>query len=307
MESLQNIKSRRRAVLNVGQITKAMEVVSTTKMRRAQEVAINSRNYAFHALSLLEKLSSNSPIENPLAEHREIKKTLLVISASDKGLTGAFNAQVLRAADKLITSKKFDQNNLAIVAIGKKAANYALKKKLNLVASFYEVGDYVDPEETSAINDILIQGFLKKEWDEVTIISTHFLTALKQEVLIRELLPINFKKIRQTVKEIIPETGRYSNIVNLQNNQPETIDYIFEPSPSQALNALIPHLIKMQIYHLILEANASEHSARRVAMKTASDNADDLGNELNLTYNKARQANITRELIEITSTQTALT
>ncbi len=306
MESLQSIKSRLRAVKNVGQITKAMEVVSATKMRRAQEIALNSRAYAFTALHLLEKLARNNPVQNTLTTERPVKKTCLVIVASDKGLTGAFNTQVFRATDRFLTKENLKSESLDVITIGKKSTMYASKKKLNLVGTFYEVGDYIEPEEVEPISKLIIEGFEKNTWDRVITISTHFRTALKQETLIRQILPVDFLKIREIVKEIVPEHGRFSDIIETYNGNNEEIEYIFEPSPEETISVLISHLVKMQIYHLILEANASEHSARRVAMKTASDNADELGGELNLTYNKARQSNITGELIEITSTQNAL-
>ncbi|MBI3589468.1 MAG: ATP synthase F1 subunit gamma [Candidatus Liptonbacteria bacterium] len=306
MESLQTTKTRRRAVENVGQITKAMEVVSATKMRRAQEVALNSRPYAFEAIHLLEKLSKNTPVQTILTTERPVKKTLLVIIASDKGLTGAFNTQVFRVTDRLLESEHFTSDNLTVVAVGKKTHAYAIRKKLNLISSFYGVGDFVKPGEVEPIAKFLIDGFKKGDWDKVITISTHFRTALKQETLTRQILPVDFEKIRETIKEIVPEHGRYSDIIEKQNGNHVETEYIFEPTPATAIEFLIPHLVKLQIYHLILEANASEHSARRVAMKTASDNAEDLANTLTLEYNKARQSNITRELIEITSTQTAL-
>lgn len=306
MESLQQTKSRLKAVRNVGQITKAMEVVAATKMRRAQEVALNSRPYAFEAIHLLEKLSKNIPVKTVLTTDRPVKKTLLVIIASDKGLTGAFNTQVMRATDRFLESGNFTNDNLAVVAVGKKTVAYASKKKLNVAHSFLGVGDFVKPIEVEPIAKFLIDGFKKSEWDRVISISTHFRTALKQETLTRQILPVDFQKIRETIKEIVPEHGRYSDIIESRNNNRDQTEYIFEPSPSTAIELLIPHLVKLQIYHFILEANASEHSARRVAMKTASDNAEDLFGELTLDYNKTRQASITRELIEITSTQTAL-
>ncbi len=306
MESLQSTKSRLRAVKNVGQITKAMEVVAATKMRRAQETALNSRAYAFEAMRLLEKLSKNSGVSNVLTDNRPVKKTLLVIVASDKGLTGAFNTQVFRTTDKLINSGEFTNENLTVIAIGKKSTAYALRKRLNLNTSFFEVGDYVEPEEVEPISKLIVGGFVKGEWDKVITVSTHFQTALRQETLSRQILPVDFEKIRETIKELVPEHGRYADFKNGNGENHEEIEYIFEPTPESAINQLLPHLVKMQIYHLILEANASEHSARRVAMKTASDNAEDLAKNLTMEYNKVRQATITRELIEITSTQNAL-
>lgn len=305
MESLQATKTRRKAVQNVGQITKAMEVVSATKMRRAQEVALNSRPYAFEAIHLLEKLSKNTPTQNILTTERPVKKTLLLIVASDKGLTGAFNTQVFRATDRLLESEGFTNENLAVIAVGKKTANYAIKKKLNVIKSFQGVGDFAKPEEVAPLTQILLDGFKNGDWDKVVTVSTHFRTALRQETLTRQILPVDFGKIRETIKEIVPEHGRYSDIVESKAKD-EEVEYIFEPTSKIVVEFLIPHLVKLQIYHLVLEANASEHSARRVAMKTASDNAKDLADSLTLEYNKARQASITRELIEITSTQTAL-
>lgn len=313
MESLQQIKSRLGAVKNVGQITKAMEIVAATKMRRAQEIALASRPYGFKVFELLEKISRGAPIKNPLTIHRPVEKTLVVIVASDKGLTGAFNTQVFRAADKFFKedSKNDSRHTFLAVPIGKKVHRYALRKNLEITKEFYGVGDYVKPEEVEPIANLIIEGFEKGEWDRVIAISTHFRTALTQETLTRQILPVDFEKIKETMEEVIPERGRYADIDKEEARRASLaiereIDYIFEPSPEEAINSLVPHLLKMQIYHLILEANASEHSARRLAMKTASDNADELAGELNLSYNKARQESITKEIIEITSTQTAL-
>ena len=309
MESIQNIKNRSKAVKNVSQITKAMEIVAATKMRKAQQVALSSRPYALRTFELLERLSLESKISSPLMDNRPVKKTLLVLVASDKGLTGAFNAQVIRATDKFLEKNK-NQNFIAL-AIGKKANKHALRKKMEVVREFYGVGDYATPEEVAPISKLIIDGFLNKKWDNAITISTNFISALKQEPLIRQILPVDIEKIRQTMRDIIPEHGRYADLAKNEidkyfKQKAREIEYIFEPTPEQAINSLIPHLVKMQIYHLILEANASEHSARRVAMKNASDNAEEILEELTLVYNKARQASITNELIEITSTQNAL-
>lgn len=299
MESVHHIKSRIKAVSNVGQITKAMEVVAATKMRRSQEVALRSRPYAFGALELLSQISRVAPLKNELAESRPVKNTLFIIVASDKGLTGSFNAQVLRLAEKILTS------NFCVAAVGKKATAYAEKKKFKIAGNFHGFGDFINPDEVMPLAEFAIEGFRSGKWDKVVAISTHFRTALLQETLTRQILPVDFGRIRETIDAIVPERGRFAEAkVREENAVPE--EYIFEPSPAEALNFLIPQLVKMQIYHLILEANASEHSARRVAMKTASDNAEKLSGELNLIYNKARQSGITKEIIEITSTLTAL-
>ena len=307
MESLQTIKSRLRAVNNIGKITRAMEVVAATKMRKAQEWAINSRAYAWHALELLARLSSNKIINVPLLEDREIKHTLILLVSSDRGLVGSFNNQLFRLVDDYMKSNWLTKENSSVIVIGKKALNYSQKNGYRIVEQFLNFGNLSKPEQMDVVSKIMIDGFLSKKWDRVVTVSMNFKTTLTQTVSLRELMPVNFDAIKKTVRGIVPEHGRYAGLKDITDTEvaPNT-DYIFEPSQEVILNNLIPHLIKMQLYHLMLEANASEHSARRVAMKTASDNADEVSGKLSMDYNKVRQSNITRELIEITSTQSAL-
>ncbi|MDP2668992.1 MAG: ATP synthase F1 subunit gamma [bacterium] len=328
-ESLQNIKSRLGAVKNIGQITKAMEVVSATKMRKSQETALGSRPYAFFALELLEKLLKTGDLQKiniPLSASREIKKTLVVVVASDRGLAGSFNSQIFRTVDALLAKDKFagePAHEFVFVAVGKKAENYVLSSKggpasgwkNNLIAKFHGFGDFIETREVSPLAEFLTEGYLKEKFDRVLVASTHFRTALFQEVLTRQILPFDLRDIEKTVKEIVPERGRYAeNAISYTPYAAEhtaygvrhATDYILEPTPAEILNSLIPHLFKMQVYHIILEANASEHSARRVAMKSAADNADEISTDLSISYNKVRQASITSELIEITGTQSAL-
>lgn len=304
MESLQSIKSRIKAVRNIGQITKAMEVVAATKMRKSQQIALDSRPYAFKALQLLSVLSKYSPIKSRLMGANKIKNTLLIIMTSDRGLAGPFNSQVIKTADKFI--EEYSEKSKAVLnvaVVGKKAMAYASKKGIKPNFQFSGFGDHIKPSETDSLADSIIKGFLDKRWGKVVTISTHFRTTLKQEVLKREILPINLNSIQDSITEIIPKHGRFSELRDSSYKLQDTgsIDYIFEPVPEKIIEQLVDHLVRMEIYHLVLEANASEHSARMVAMKTASDNAKELSENLNLEYNKARQAGITKELIEITS------
>ncbi len=304
MESLQGLKTRKAAVKNVGTITKAMEVVSATKMRKSQEVALRTRPYAIEALRLLRKVAQLAG-ETQWTRERPVKKTLIVVMASDRGLTGSFNAQVLRAADAIINIESA-KSAIAILAVGKKVVRYGDMRGLELAGSFSGFGDVVSFEDAVPMADIIINGFIGGEWDRVLTISTHFRTTLKQEVLAREFLPTNIERIAETIREIAPEHGRFAQIAKDTARDISDIPYIIEPSPQILFDVLVPYLLRMQAYHLVLEANASEHSARRVAMKTASDNADDLASALALSYNKMRQAAITKEIIEITGTQNAL-
>ncbi|MEI6494639.1 MAG: ATP synthase F1 subunit gamma [bacterium] len=314
MESLQGLKSRLKAVKNVGQITKAMEVVAATKMRKAQEQALISRPYAFAVLKLLEKVSVNSEIESPLLFEREIKNTLVLVLASDKGLAGSFNSQIFRLAEQFFNTDDYrtrEGHNYQLIPIGKKAVTYANKKSFAVPAHFNGLGDVTEPGEIEEISKFISDGFLAEKWDRVVVFYTNFRSALKQEAMMRQILPADVKKIHQTLREIVPEYGRYSDksdaeLIKEGVFSAEQFDYILEPTPAGLASALIPHLVKMQLYHIFLEAKASEHSARRMAMKTASDNAEELSGDLQLEYNKLRQTKITGELMEITGTLTTL-
>jgi F-type H+-transporting ATPase subunit gamma len=304
MESAQNIKRRTKSVTNINQITKAMELVAATKMRRSQEIALASRPYAFAALDILAHIAAaeNTGIAVPLLEKRLIEKRAVMLVTSDKGLAGSFNSAVIRAAEQFFEEHhEVSKDRDTFIAIGQKAAAY-LEKRMSLHKKFVRVGDYTTMEETQPIADFLVGGFLRGEWDEVLILSTHFRTALRQDVVLRRLLPVNIEDIRETAREIVPETGRFSDLRDYGNRENAGVaDYLIEPSPEAVINDLVRHLVVMQIYHMILEANASEHAARRAAMKSASDNAEELAGDLMLLYNKSRQAGITREIVEITA------
>jgi len=302
MESKQKIKQHIKSVKNIGQITKAMELVAATKMRRAEEVALSSRPYSFLALDLLGSLSKLEGVVLPeILTKREIKKTAVVVITSDKGLAGAFNNNVLKKFDEFI--KKDGVENKIFIAVGKKAGDYLLK--FNPYKIFLKYGDYTKIEQIKPLAELLINGFLNKEWDRVLVFSMHFKSALSQVPLMQEILPVDFNSVLKTLEEIIPETGKFSEYKKEKQlfafKNLKALDYLIEPSPEILLDELGKHLILIQIYHLILEANASEHAARRFAMKNAGDNAQKLSFELNLFYNKARQDAITKELIEITS------
>lgn len=313
MDSLQATKSRLRAVRNIGQITKAMEVVSANKMRRAQEVALASRPYAITALEILGRVAANAPIPTTLMAPRPVAATAILVVSSDRGLAGAFNTAVFRKTEEFLANdaeyRSRPEHRYVFVTVGRKATAYGTKRRWDIAAKFEGFGDYARLEEVAPLADRLIAGFTSGSWDRVIAVSTHFRSTLRQDTIVRQILPTDMGKIRETVNELVPERGRYAELAENGGNGGRNgwpIDFIFEPTPAEALAALVPHLVAMQIYHLFLEANASEHSARRVAMKNASDNADDLSGKLVISYNKARQASITKELLEITATQSAL-
>lgn len=294
-----------KSVNNIAQITKAMEMVSANKMRRSQETALRSRPYALTALELLHELSRRSPHLPILMEQREIKNILIVVVAADKGLAGSLNSNVFRFFERQLGELRSTHVSATFfyVGVGKKSEEYLTRKNIIPVISFAGFGDHAETDGTKPLADFLINGYEAKSWDKVFVLSTHFRTTLRQDVLLREFLPISESGLEKTIKEITPEYGRYAdNDADIRkiSKQPD-YEYLIEPSPVEVLDFLTRHLITMSVYHLILEANASEHSARMVAMKNASDNAIDLKDELSLLYNKSRQAGITREIAEISA------
>lgn len=305
MESVQNIKQHLKSVRNIGQITKAMELVAATKMRRSQELVLNSRPYTYTALQLLGVLANIKDGSMPeILIERPIINTVFLIMTSDKGLAGSFNISVIKRFENYIKTEGIDVNDprYSFVAIGQKAKVYLERRNLNIVASFSRVGDYTRPEEIEPIADFLINGYIKHDFDSAKVFFMTLVTALQQDAVVRELLPIDYEAIKKSLEDTLPRAGRYSNYIDIEKlEKNEKEEYIIEPSVEKVLDELAPKLLKIRLYHQILEANASEHSARRMAMKNASDNANDLSLSLEIEYNKSRQASITSELIEVTS------
>ncbi len=283
-----------------------MEVVSATKMRRSQEFAIHARPYAVAGFDLLINLLDRAPNLPELLRPREVKNSLMLLVASDKGLAGAFNGNIIKKTESLIREKQEKGITVSMVTVGKKVRDYAERRGLNLVKTFWGFGDYTMPDETMPVADYCIKGFLDGSYDEVVAIYTHFRTTLQQEAVMKKILPVTKEGLEDVIKSIIPEHGRFSETRDSAAHERFNYEYAFEPSAKEILDSLIPQLIRIHVHHLVLESNASEHSSRMVAMKNASDNAKDLIGTLTLAYNKARQASITQELTEITSGREAL-
>ena len=274
MESGQNLQRRIRSVKNIGQITKAMELVAATKMRKSQELALGSRPYGYTALEILGIISHlNNGVKMPeLLKKREVKTTAFVVMTSDKGLAGSFNSAVIRKFEKYIKENGIDvrDSKNVFIAIGQKAKTYLERRNIRVIESFTSVGDFTKISEADAISELLIEGYRSHLFDRVLSFSTVFVTALKQEVFVHELLPASFESIKQSVEELVPQAGRFSQYVRTETfADTKEKEYLIEPSPSEVLEYLAPELVKIRIYQMILEANASEHSARRVAMKSS--------------------------------------
>lgn len=315
MESLRTIKNRIRSIKNTSQITKAMEMVAASKMRRAQEFAINTRFYTIKSLELLANLGSRvKDVKHFLLEKPQTEKICFLVATSDKGLCGGYNSSVLNAV--MAAAKKYETSspstgsgykNIDIVAVGKRGADFLKSKGFNIVATFSGYGDYADISETSAVSQFLLDSQKERKYRDIIAFYNKFISTLKQKPMSHEIAPFNFDILKEVAKEIIPESGRYSDLKNeFLQAEGQNYEYIFEPTPEEVLKNILPDLFEIVVHYIILEANASEHSARMMAMKNASENTKDILKELNLSYNKARQANITRELSEISAGAEAL-
>ncbi len=290
MPSTRDIRRRIKSVKNTAQITKAMQMVAASKMRKAQLAAIAGRPYASLMNAVLaEVVKSAGDFTHPLTEVRELKKRAVIVISSDKGLAGALNGNLLREA------AKFDKNTTVYVTAGRKASQFVARTKRQLAAEF----TYKDAPlfaEARAISKFARELFSKGDVDHVDILFTNYVSTLVQKPEVRQLMPVG------EIKGLIAGV----HATEVEKDTLSATEYTFEPSAKTVLGALLPHYLNFQVYQILLEAKASEHSARMVAMKNATDNAKQLIKDLTLEYNKLRQANITKELLEITSAAMAM-
>jgi F-type H+-transporting ATPase subunit gamma len=323
MASSRQLKTKIRAVKNIGQITRAMQMVAATKMRKSQDVALNARPYAKKSFALLlhllkyaekDELASifmRTPL-NPLVGG-EVGQTrvALVVITSDKGLAGSFNSSVLRAAYKFYQQEdvRGRTSTVEIVAVGKKGRDFFKARGAVIATEFLQFSDIITYANIKPLADWIVQAYEKHEYDEIVVCSNQFVSALVQKVEIRKLLPLLVSNLQEVIEGIVPKTGLYSELAQQEPpaGEEKDVSYVLEPSRQEILKSLIRNLIQVEIAYFVFESNASEHSARMVAMKNATENANRLQGELTLQLNKARQAAITQELTEISTAKEALT
>jgi F-type H+-transporting ATPase subunit gamma len=302
--SIRDIKRRIKSIKNTEQITKAMEMVAAAKMRRAQEAALQTRAYASASLEILKDISSRiNPEIHLLLRKNESKKICILLITSDKGLCAGFNTNVLKKALDFAKNKEKESFKIDFVVIGKKGRDFLQKQGFSIIAEFLGIGDEVSILDITPIAQIPVDDFSAKKYREIYLVYTDFVTTLTQTPQIRKLLPLaqeNLIKLTEIGKNISPES------LTIAKEKLNAYEYIFEPKTDVVLEMMLPRLIEMQIYQAVLESNASEHSARMVAMKNASDNAKDITEDLTLTFNQARQAIITKEITEISAGKAAL-
>jgi F-type H+-transporting ATPase subunit gamma len=304
MISSRETKNKIRSINNTKQITRAMEMVSASKMRKSQLVALSSRSYCEKALGILGELSAHTDCGlHPLLKKSKGKMALLVIT-SDKGLCGGFNSNVLKTTQKLVKDKEAD-----IIAVGKRGREFFSRRNFNIAAEFHGIGDTVRTDQVYPLAEFLIKSYQEGVYGSILAVYTNFRSTLKQETVVRQVLPVSIEGIKEIVKSIVPERGRFADSKEPEEKEesyPYNYEYVYEPSPQVVLDSLLKELLLIQVYHMILESNASEHSARMVAMKNATESAQELIDELTLAFNRARQAAITKEISEITAGAEAL-
>jgi F-type H+-transporting ATPase subunit gamma len=291
MPSLKEVKNRITSVMSTQQITKAMKMVAAAKLRKSQDRIMQMRPFAQKLNSILKNLSAaqlNADSDNWYSLVREEKKILIVAVSSDRGLCGSFNSNVFKGVNRLIDEKYADQfrkGNVTVMSIGRKSADYFGKRKCTLVGDFTGLFSNLAFDNVARGAEFIMQAFKEGKYDKVEIVYNEFKNVATQILRVEQFLPI------------LPPT---------QDNTASQVDYIYQPGQEEIITGLIPKSLKVQLYKAVLDSNAAENGARMTAMDKATENAGELLKQLKLTYNRTRQAAITKEILEIVGGAEAL-
>lgn len=294
MPSGKDIRRRIKGVKSTGKITRAMEMISAVKMRRAVERAMAMRPYAQAALSVLHRVTEAVRLENhPLLTERPVKQELYVVITSNRGLCGSFNTQVLK---KLREARLEDKARQArFITLGKKGEQAVRRMSGEIIASFPDVFDYPRVTDMRSVTKVILDEFQSGRVDRVVMVYTDYISALVQKVKVRALLPVTEKDAKKMLDEI-----------GLKTDVPAKGDFLIEPMPEVVLETIVPRLIEAELYHAVLESNASQEAARMVAMRSATDAAKEMTADLTLAYNQLRQQKITQEIAELSAGMAAV-
>ena len=275
-----------------------MKMVSAAKLRKAQDTIVRMRPYANKLKELLQRLSAGleGEISTPYAQQRDVKNVLVVVVTSNKGLAGSFNSSIIKVAVSTIESKYGSyakSGNLKVLCIGRKAYEYFSKRNYSVLDGNHDVFSHLSFDGVAAVADKIKDGFLYGDWDRVELVYNEFKNIATQNRMAEQYLPIAL-------------SAAVKNKTTSKKDTSSTTDYIYEPAKEKIIEELIPQILNIQLYRAVLESNAAEHGARMFAMDNATENAQDLLNALRLSYNKARQAAITKEILEIVGGAEAL-
>lgn len=284
MPSLLDIRRRIRSVRNTQQLTKAMKTVSAAKLRRAQDRVFSARPYATQLKRLLGNLTARlENVTHPLLEVRPEQRILLIVVTADRGLCGAFNTNIVRAASAFL--REHAAQTVSLVTVGRKGRDFFRRRGISIRSEFINIFSKLDYGHARDISETVVQAYSEAEIDSAYIVYNEFKSVIQQRVVVEKLLPLSSADLQEST------------------SQP---DYIFEQPPQEIFNRLLPRYVEVQIYRALLESAASEHGARMASMDTASRNAGDMIDMLTLNMNRVRQAAITREIIEVVSGAGAL-
>jgi F-type H+-transporting ATPase subunit gamma len=295
MPSLKDIRSRIGSVRNIAQITRAMEMVAASRMKRAQDSILAARPYADELEDTLRRVAGAEGLTediDPLLARRPVRRVAMIVITTDRGLAGSRNANATRAVLRWVTERASRSNGdgpveIEAITVGRKGRDAIRRAGVPIAAHFPQLGDRPSFGDVIPIARLVTDDFLAEEYDEIDIAYSTFVSTLAQKPQIDRLLPVERPEMHE-------ETQRTND------------EYLFEPSPEAVLSRLLPHYVAIGIYRAVLENNASEQSARMIAMRNSTENANELIDDLTLVYNKTRQATITREMIEIASGAEAL-
>jgi F-type H+-transporting ATPase subunit gamma len=291
MSNAKEIQRKIGSIKNTSKITKAMELISTVKMKKAQELALAKKDF------VLEMLKVFSRIEEFLRDfaffkRHESKKTIAVMITSNKGLCGGYNVNILKKVNEYVTANP--DEDIEFITLGKKAAAFVARTGNTLSADFSpEFTDNIDPRFIKTITNLIYEKYLSGEYGKVVVFYNYYVNSIKQVPVAREFLPIDDAAVKKYLEDIVNDEQALKDIAH------DVTDYIIEPSMEAIAMDVVPMILDMMFYDIVLEAKASEHSARMVAMKAAKDNSKKIADMLTLQYNKARQGLITREVSEI--------
>jgi F-type H+-transporting ATPase subunit gamma len=289
--TLRDIKRRIVGVKNTQKITKAMKMVATAKLRRAQQRIINARPYAGKISDMLSHLVTEEDIlSNQLLQQREVSNVCVVVVTSDRGLCGAFNTNIIKEAIRCLSEDlRADGGSAKLFTVGKKATDYFTRRNYEVIGKITGLFSSLELDSALHIYNEILSGFEKEEFDKVIVVYNQFISMVQQKIIVEQILPIPLN-----------ETD------SLEDKNSFSENYIFEPDQKSIFNHLLPKHLKAQFWKILLESNAAELGARMTAMDNATTNAQELIRSLNITYNKERQASITKEILEIVSGANAL-
>ena len=282
MASLKDLRNKIKSIKSIQQVTNAMKMVAAAKLRKSQEDMEKARPYTNSIEEMINHLIPD--IDRSLLsilETREVKKKLFIVISADRGMAGAFNSNIIKKTEQKVL--EFGNEDSLLICIGKKSHDYFKRRDFNIIKSYRDFWNTLDVSDALSIGDMIVEKYLSKEIDSVEVIYNEFISVASQKIICKTFLPITY-----------------------DHNEKESCDLLYEPSKAQVVKTLVPKHLNVQLWQFLLESNASEQAARMVAMENATDNAGEMISDLSIEYNKARQAAITTEIIEIVSGANAL-